>query len=104
MFRTLLLETVQDADLQAVVQKLVEEARAGAPWAVKELLDRLLGKAPQALALSGPDGEALGGLTMPVLATAILDTLRNHPEARQAVARRLVEFSVERPDDTGGGA
>src|SRR5262245_53227366 len=102
--RSLLLGAVTDADMKAVVKRLIAEARKGEPWAVKELLDRLLGKPPQAMELSGPDGEALGGLTMPVLTSAILDALRNHPEARQSVARKLVELTSERPDGPGDGA
>ena len=37
---------VSPADLAAVVRVLVERAKAGEPWAVKQLLDRCLGRAP----------------------------------------------------------
>ena len=56
-WRTALAETVTEADLQAVIGKLVEKARAGERWAVRELLDRCLGKAiqPVAAAIDVPD-------------------------------------------------
>ncbi len=46
-WRTALSETVTENDLRAVIAKLVEKARAGERWAVRELLDRCLGKAVQ---------------------------------------------------------
>ncbi len=36
---------ISDDDIAKVVKKLVTEAKKGTPWAVKELLDRTLGKA-----------------------------------------------------------
>jgi len=43
-FRATLMETVKPADLKAVVRQLVAKAKAGEPWAVKELLDRSVGR------------------------------------------------------------
>lgn len=43
-WRTALVECVTGDDLRAVFAALVQEAKAGAPWAVRELLDRCLGK------------------------------------------------------------
>jgi len=43
-FRATLMETVKPADFRAVVRKLVAKAKAGEPWAVKELLDRTVGR------------------------------------------------------------
>jgi hypothetical protein len=42
--RAVLLETVTDDDLRAVVQRLVGLAKSGHVPAIRELLDRLLGK------------------------------------------------------------
>ena len=47
------MATVSEDDLLAVVQKLVQEAKAGQPWAVRELLDRCLGKFHQTTEISG---------------------------------------------------
>jgi len=47
--RTLLLESVTDDDLKAVVSKLVTMAKGGDLAAIKELFDRLLGKPPAAV-------------------------------------------------------
>ncbi len=46
--RRLIRESVTDDDLRAVVRCVVKKAKAGEPWAVKELLDRLEGKPTQA--------------------------------------------------------
>ena len=45
-WREALLLTVSPADLKAVIRALLKHAKAGEPWAVKELLDRCLGRAP----------------------------------------------------------
>jgi hypothetical protein len=57
--RTLLLESVTDADLQDIIKALVEKAKTGDVVAVKELLDRLLGKPRQALELDLDTSERL---------------------------------------------
>ena len=46
-WRRTLSETVTEDDLRAVIAMLVERARAGERWAVRELLDRCLGKVTQ---------------------------------------------------------
>jgi hypothetical protein len=43
-FRKALYECVSDEDFAAVVRALVDAAKAGQSWAVKEFLGRLLGK------------------------------------------------------------
>ena len=48
-----LIEAVTPEDITAVVLVLVQEAKAGRAWAVRELLDRTLGKAVQAFELEG---------------------------------------------------
>jgi len=45
--------------LEKIVETLVEEAQNGEPWAVKEIMDRVDGKAVQATEISGVDGEAM---------------------------------------------
>lgn len=47
------------AKLEKIVETLVHEAQNGAPWAVKEIMDRVDGKAVQATEISGVDGEAI---------------------------------------------
>ena len=42
-----------------IVEGLVEAAVAREPWAVKELIDRMDGKAVQATEISGPEGTEL---------------------------------------------
>jgi hypothetical protein len=48
-FRTMVLETVTDEDMVAVIQELTKQAKLGKPWAVKEFFDRVIGKASQPL-------------------------------------------------------
>ena len=43
-WRKALAEAVSAEDVTQVAQRLVDAAKAGEPWAVRELLDRLLGK------------------------------------------------------------
>ena len=47
------------AKLEKIVETLVQEAQNGAPWAVKEIMNRVDGKAVQATEISGVDGEAI---------------------------------------------
>lgn len=43
-FRAVLLASVTEEDLAAVVRVLVDQAKMGEGWAVKEMLDRLVGR------------------------------------------------------------
>ena len=52
----MLAETVTAEDIRAVLTVLVEKAKAGQPWAVKEFLDRTLGKYDQRLEVTGEGG------------------------------------------------
>jgi hypothetical protein len=45
--------------LRNIAEKLVKAAEAGEPWAIKEVIDRVDGKAVQATEISGVDGEAI---------------------------------------------
>ena len=48
--------------LANIVDKLIKKAEDGESWAVKEIMDRIDGKAIQATEISGVDGQALSGL------------------------------------------
>ena len=43
--------------LRKIADKLVEAAEEGEPWAIKEIIDRVDGKAVQATEITGADGE-----------------------------------------------
>ncbi len=43
--RAKLMAAVSDDDIDAVIRALVDQARAGEPWATKEVLTRLIGDA-----------------------------------------------------------
>ena len=52
-WRNALAATVTEADLRAVIATVVEQAKAGERWAVRELLDRCLGKSVQPIVTAG---------------------------------------------------
>ena len=45
--------------LRQIAEQLVKKAEEGEPWAIKELIDRVDGKAHQAVALENSDGTPL---------------------------------------------
>jgi hypothetical protein len=47
------------AKLEKIVETLVQEAQNGTPWAVKEIMDRVDGKAVQSTEIGGIDGNAI---------------------------------------------
>ncbi len=53
--RQAMLEAVTEADILEVLARLLEAAKNGDPWAVKELLDRATGK-PQSILDPDDDG------------------------------------------------
>ncbi len=57
--RAILAESVTDEQIKAVIKTLVAKAMAGEPWAIKEILDRTLGKPVQPTAHEPDDGERL---------------------------------------------
>ena len=44
VWRGVLADSVTEKDMRAVIRALVSKAKAGEPWAVKEFLDRMLGR------------------------------------------------------------
>jgi hypothetical protein len=58
--------------LRTIADKLVDAAEQGEPWAIKEVIDRVDGKAVQATEISGVDGDA--------------------------VELKLIEFVIKRPE------
>ncbi len=64
-WRAALAETVTEADVGEVIAQLLKKAKAGQPWAVKEFLDRTLGKADQRLEVTGEgDGPVASEITL----------------------------------------
>jgi hypothetical protein len=51
------MDLIQDPKkLSKIVSKLIEKAEEGEPWAIKEIMDRMDGKAIQATEITGADG------------------------------------------------
>ena len=99
--RRALLDSTSPEDVKAVGQTLWELATGGDVQAAKVWLEFVIGKPPQALEVSGPDGQALG---MEVVMTAVLAALAPYPEARLAVAAGLKEVGHVSGDDPGDPA
>ena len=45
--------------LKTIAEQLVSKAEEGEPWAIKELMDRLEGKAHQSTSLESADGQTI---------------------------------------------
>lgn len=52
-FRKLVLTQTKDSDIKAVWAKLVQKAKNGEPWAIREMFDRVMGKPQQSVEISG---------------------------------------------------
>jgi hypothetical protein len=89
-----LLKAVSPQDIQAIGEKLRDMALAGDVAAGRLLLDHCLGKAPQAIELTGPVGEALG-LSLADLQLQVFQALRDQPDARTRVAVALRQLALK---------
>jgi hypothetical protein len=95
--RARLYQAVTEEDLQEVVQALLAKAKGGNVPAIRELLDRLIGKPPQAVHLAGSEEEPLA-LTLADLQLVVWDVLAGHPELKARLAERLRELHArQRP-------
>ena len=54
-----LILTQEPHRLRAIADTLVKKAEEGEPWAVKEIMDRMDGKAHQAVSVENADGSPL---------------------------------------------
>lgn len=95
-WRQVLIDAVSEDDLRETVEVLKREAKAGQRWAVRELLDRCLGKPEQVMSMLKVStlnsmfgvGDAIGHL--------ILDYL---PEDRREPFLRELERRLESTND-----
>jgi hypothetical protein len=83
-WRSALARVVSPADIKAVLAVLLECAKAGEPWAVKELLDRCLGK-PRQDAGRPEDGPEQPGI------------LHLNVDLGALMAQRMVALSAQPP-------
>ena len=88
--RSALLNAVTPEDVKEIIYKLVSMAKQGDIAAIKELLDRSLGKPVAAVEVTGADGEPL--LQFARLQEVIMAALAEFPDARIAVALSLREL------------
>jgi hypothetical protein len=106
--RAALLGRVGVGDIRQVVDALLAKAKAGDIVAIRELLNRTVGKPVAPVDLSGPDGGRLGpGLSLADVQLAIVEALADEPGARLKVAQALKELHErqrERPSGDGPGA
>ena len=59
-FRSMLIESTTVEEFQAVRNALVKAAKAGQPWAVKEYLDRIIGKPKESVEVTGDTQHTMG--------------------------------------------
>jgi len=64
-WRAAMAESVTRDDIRAVALVLVQQAKAGAPWAIRELLDRCLGRPMQAVELVDTDAPRIIRMPLP---------------------------------------
>jgi hypothetical protein len=88
--RSALLRASTPKDVKEVMAALLKEAKAGDVAAAKEWLDRTVGKAPQAVAITDAEGESLGGAAMMAV---VLEVLSPHPDIKAQVAARLMAMA-----------
>jgi hypothetical protein len=98
--RKALLDSAGPDDVRRVGKKLLDLAEGGDVAAAKVWLEYTVGKPPQALELSGPDGEPLG-VDWPRLQAVLLGALGRYPEAKVAVAVALRGLADDARDDGG---
>jgi hypothetical protein len=89
VLRKALLDSASPEDVQAVGSKLAELAKAGDVQAARVYLEHVIGKAPQSVEVTGPDGASLG-LDWSQVEAAVLAALAPFgDQARFAVALAL---------------
>jgi hypothetical protein len=96
--RSLLLESVTDDDLRAVVAKLIEMAKGGDLAATRELLDRLVGKpltgvavALQVDSMNVADEGGLSDRDSLARVTSLSEQIRNDPDYLKYLRARAVK-------------
>jgi hypothetical protein len=97
-FRTRLLNSATEADIQEIYTGLLESARAGDTGAAKVLLEYLCGKPTQSLELSGPGGA-------PLSLGVVLAAIREHVDAatQLKLAATFQRLAVQEGSADGGG-
>jgi hypothetical protein len=103
--RKALLDSTTPEDVQRVGRRLFDLAVGGDVAAAKVWLEYVVGKPPQALELSGPDGEPLG-VDWERLQNVMLGALARFPEAKVALAAELrqLDHDTRRVGAAGDGA
>jgi hypothetical protein len=83
--RAILLEAVSDDDFRAIAAKLVERAKSGDLFSIRELLDRLMGKPVATVAVEQSD--ELEFRTREQMKTEIMERLKALREERGVSGR-----------------
>ncbi len=84
--RSALLAAISEADLKSVIAALLQKAQAGDVAAAKEILDRCLGRAPQAIEI---DAQVEGRYEDVSAVAALRRELLHQPEYLDFVRSRL---------------
>lgn len=100
--RKAFIKAVTPEDVLEVGKKLMEKAKSGDIPAARLFLDHVLGRAPQHIELTGPEGQALG-LSLADIQIAIFQSIADLPEARARVASALRTIT-HKPTNADGDA
>jgi hypothetical protein len=87
--RAALLREAKPDDLRQVYKVLLGKALAGDLAAIREFLNRTVGKAALPVEVSTPDGAPLAGISLADVQLAVIEALSGFPEAKVAVAQKL---------------
>jgi len=82
VWRKALADSVSPDDLAQAIQKLIDSAKEGKAWAIRELLDRCLGKPHVQVELQ-----------------ADVDSIRQYSEREQLEGRRLARLLIAEAQD-----
>lgn len=85
------LDCVDDQAVQEVTATLIEMAKGGDTQAMRIFYEWTIGRPPQAIELSGPDGVPLN---MVKVVTTIMAALGNDPESQARVGQALRQLEI----------
>lgn len=95
-FRAMMLKASTKESMGAVIAALFREAQKGESWAVKEVLDRFLGKAPDVIEVGDQTASMLSQIRETLYA------ILSHPELARRVENEVLDAEAL-PASEGGG-
>jgi hypothetical protein len=101
--RRAIFDAVQAGDVEQVIRKLMEQAKAGDTASAKLFLEFTCGRPSQSVEVTGRDGEPLGGPDLSMVISSVMAALAPFPDARVALAASLYRTRIHDGPDAGPG-